>query len=67
MPSGVSARRSAGPAVRILATLLAPDAGKIQVAGLDVQRERGAVRNRISLTGQSVAVDDLQTAWRTSG
>jgi ABC-2 type transport system ATP-binding protein len=47
--------------VRILATLLAPDAGKIQVAGLDVQRERGAVRKRISLTGQYVAVDDLQT------
>ena len=53
--------------VRILATLLSRDAGKIQVAGLDVQRERGAVRKRISLTGQYVAVDDSRPAWRTSG
>ncbi len=47
--------------VRILATLLGADAGEARVAGLDVRRDRSAVRKRISLTGQYVAVDDLQT------
>ncbi len=47
--------------VRILATLLRPDAGRAQVAGFDVVRERRDVRRRISLTGQNVAVDELQT------
>ena len=47
--------------VRILSTLLRPDAGRASVAGFDVLRERGEVRRRISLTGQSVAIDDLQT------
>jgi ABC-2 type transport system ATP-binding protein len=47
--------------VRILATLLAADSGEARVAGRDVRRERGAVRRRISLTGQYAAVDDLQT------
>jgi ABC-2 type transport system ATP-binding protein len=47
--------------VRILATLLEADGGEARVAGYDVRRERSAVRKRISLTGQYVAVDDLQT------
>ena len=47
--------------VRILSTLLRPDAGRASVAGFDVLRDRGEVRRRISLTGQSVAIDDLQT------
>jgi ABC-2 type transport system ATP-binding protein len=47
--------------VRVLATLLDADGGEARVAGLDVQRERSAVRRRISLTGQYAAVDDLQT------
>jgi ABC-2 type transport system ATP-binding protein len=47
--------------VRILATLLDADAGEARVAGYDIRRERSAVRSRISLTGQYVAVDDLQT------
>jgi ABC-2 type transport system ATP-binding protein len=47
--------------VRILCTLLRPDAGDARVAGYDVLRQRRAVRARISLTGQEVAVDDLQT------
>jgi len=47
--------------VRILSTLLRPDAGRATVAGFDVVRDRGEVRRRISLTGQSVAIDDLQT------
>ncbi|MDN3352942.1 ATP-binding cassette domain-containing protein [Actinomadura sp. DC4] len=47
--------------VRILATLTRADAGQARVAGLDVVRERGRVRRRISLTGQYAAVDELQT------
>src|ERR1700747_1200999 len=38
--------------VRILATLLAPDAGRAQVFGRDVVREPAAVRELIGLTGQ---------------
>jgi len=48
-------------AVRILATLLRPDAGRARVAGFDVVADRRQVRRRISLTGQFAAVDDLQT------
>jgi len=47
--------------VRILATLTRADAGQARVAGFDVVRDRRQVRRSISLTGQSVAVDDLQT------
>ncbi|HEX5995837.1 MAG TPA: ATP-binding cassette domain-containing protein [Jiangellales bacterium] len=47
--------------VRILATLVGPDAGHARVAGYDVVRDRHQVRGRISLTGQYAAVDDLQT------
>ena len=39
-------------AVRILATLLLPDAGRAQVAGFDVVREPDAVRASIGLTGR---------------
>jgi daunorubicin resistance ABC transporter ATP-binding subunit len=44
--------------VRILATLLAPDAGRLQLAGLDVVREAAIVRSIIGLAGQFAAVDD---------
>ena len=47
--------------VRILATLLRPDAGRARVAGFDILRERHLVRRSISLTGQNVAIDELQT------
>src|ERR1700742_3567314 len=47
--------------VRILATLLRPDAGSAVVAGFDVVRERALVRRAISLTGQDTAIDELQT------
>src|SRR3954467_915984 len=47
--------------VRILATLIAADAGRARVAGFDVAAERRRVRRAISLTGQYAALDGLQT------
>jgi ABC-2 type transport system ATP-binding protein len=46
-------------AVRILATLLRPDSGRAEVAGLDVVRQAPAVRRRIGLVGQNAAVDEI--------
>jgi daunorubicin resistance ABC transporter ATP-binding subunit len=43
--------------VRVLATLLAPTAGRAAVLGHDVVREPLAVRRRIGLAGQFAAVD----------
>ncbi|MDQ6601153.1 MAG: ATP-binding cassette domain-containing protein [Chloroflexota bacterium] len=48
-------------AVRILATLLIPDAGRAIVAGLDVVTQAETLRSRIGLTGQYAAVDELLT------
>jgi ABC-2 type transport system ATP-binding protein len=47
--------------VRILATLLAPDAGRLQIAGVDVVRDAPIVRSLIGLAGQFAAVDDTLT------
>ncbi len=44
--------------IRMLATLLRPDAGSARVFGRDVVREAEAVRERISLTGQFASVDE---------
>jgi ABC-2 type transport system ATP-binding protein len=48
-------------AVRILSTLLTPDAGTAEVVGLDVVRQAGELRSRIGLTGQYAAVDEYLT------
>ena len=48
--------------VRILSTLVKPDAGTVRVAGFDAVTEPGKVRQRISLTGQFAAVDEVLTA-----
>jgi ABC-2 type transport system ATP-binding protein len=48
-------------AVRILTTLLRPDAGSVTVAGHDVLRDPGAVRKVIGLSGQYAAVDEYLT------
>jgi ABC-2 type transport system ATP-binding protein len=48
-------------AVRILTTLLKPDAGSARVAGFDVRREPGRVREQIGLAGQYAAVDENLT------
>jgi ABC-2 type transport system ATP-binding protein len=47
--------------VRVLATLLRPDAGSARVLGLDVQHDAAAVRERIGLAGQYAAVDENLT------
>ncbi len=47
--------------VRILATLLRPDAGRAEVLGHDVMREPAAVRELLGLTGQFAAVDEILT------
>ncbi|HEX2414884.1 MAG TPA: ATP-binding cassette domain-containing protein [Thermoleophilaceae bacterium] len=48
-------------AVRILATLLDPDAGTARVAGLDVVRDAAELRSKIGLAGQYAAVDENLT------
>jgi ABC-2 type transport system ATP-binding protein len=47
--------------VRILATLLRPDAGRATVAGLDVVRQAQELRTLIGLSGQYAAVDENLT------
>ena len=47
--------------IRMLATLIRPDAGSAQVLGHDVVREADAVRGLISLTGQLASVDEELT------
>jgi ABC-2 type transport system ATP-binding protein len=47
--------------VRVLTTLLKPDAGVARVAGLDVVAQAGALRERIGLAGQYAAVDENLT------
>jgi len=48
-------------AVRVLCTLLRPDAGWARVAGHDVRTEGAAVRGRIGMAGQYAAVDECLT------
>ncbi|WP_433208129.1 ATP-binding cassette domain-containing protein [Dactylosporangium sp. CS-047395] len=47
--------------VRILATLLRPDAGTARVAGHDVVRDAARARLRLGLAGQYAAVDEVLT------
>jgi oleandomycin transport system ATP-binding protein len=48
-------------AVRVLATLLRPDAGSAKVGGYDVVRQAHQVRQQIGLTGQYASVDETLT------
>jgi ABC-2 type transport system ATP-binding protein len=50
-------------AVRILTTLLEPDEGFAQVAGMDVCAEPHKVREQIGLSGQNAAVDEHLTGY----
>ena len=47
--------------VKILSTLLKADAGTVGVNGFDVATQGAEVRESISLTGQSAAVDEILT------
>src|SRR5215218_7934223 len=47
--------------IRVLATLLEPDRGRVRVAGIDVRHHPEQVRARIGLAGQYAAVDDHLT------
>ena len=44
--------------IRMLATLIHPDAGSARVLGHDIVREADAVRGAVSLTGQLASVDE---------
>ena len=48
-------------AVRVLATLIRPDAGHATVGGYDVVRQAHQVRSLIGLTGQYASVDETLT------
>jgi ABC-2 type transport system ATP-binding protein len=50
-------------AVRILATLIRPDAGSATIAGVDVLEDPAGVRARIGLSGQYAAVDEHLTGY----
>jgi len=50
-------------AVRVLTTLLIPDAGRATVAGIDVLRNPQALRSRIGASGQYSAVDEYLTGF----
>jgi ABC-2 type transport system ATP-binding protein len=50
-------------AVRIFTTLLRPDAGRAEVAGLDVVKDADALPARIGLAGQYAAVDEYLTGF----
>jgi ABC-2 type transport system ATP-binding protein len=52
--------------VRVLTTLLLPDAGTVRVTGLDVVRDAVELRSRIGLAGQYAAVDENLTGLETS-
>ncbi len=49
--------------VRILATLLEPDAGSARVVGLDAVRDAAKLRAKIGLAGQYAAVDENLTGF----
>ncbi|REJ37681.1 MAG: daunorubicin/doxorubicin resistance ABC transporter ATP-binding protein DrrA [Bacillota bacterium] len=48
--------------IRLLTTLLRPDAGSAQIFGYDVVKEAAAVRRLIAVTGQYATVDESLTA-----
>jgi ABC-2 type transport system ATP-binding protein len=48
--------------IKILCTLVAPTAGTAMVAGLDVAKQRTAVRRQIGLVFQETTLDDYLTA-----
>lgn len=49
--------------VKVLTTLLRPDAGEVRVAGVDVVADPREVRRRIGVSGQYAAVDEYLTGF----
>jgi len=47
--------------INVLTTLARPDAGTAEISGIDVEHDPQAIKQRISLTGQAAAVDDVLT------
>jgi ABC-2 type transport system ATP-binding protein len=47
--------------IRVLTTLIAPDAGRVRVDGFDVVADPDHVRRRIAVTGQYAGVDEYLT------
>ena len=47
--------------LRILATLLEPDSGSVQVAGIDALKQPRAVRRHLGYVAQEVAIDKILT------
>lgn len=47
--------------IRIMATLLKPDAGSVVINGFDIEKNPGDIRGSISLTGQFAAIDEILT------
>ena len=47
--------------LRILATLLEPDSGSVQVAGIDALKDPRAVRRQLGYVAQEVAIDKILT------
>ncbi|WP_084130186.1 ATP-binding cassette domain-containing protein [Demequina sp. NBRC 110055] len=45
-------------AIRMLATLIRPDAGEARVLGYDIRTQSDEVRSRVALTGQFASVDE---------
>jgi ABC-2 type transport system ATP-binding protein len=50
-------------AVRVFTTLIKPDAGRAEVAGIDVVRQPRELRRRIGASGQYAAVDEHLTGF----
>ncbi|MBW3570888.1 MAG: ABC transporter ATP-binding protein [Gemmatimonadetes bacterium] len=51
--------------LRILAGIMAPDAGTVQVLGMDPRRHRSSLRARMAYAGQDAALDPEMTGWET--
>lgn len=50
-------------AVRIISTLLIPDEGAVEIAGVDVLADPDKARARLGLSGQNAAVDEYLTGF----
>ena len=61
---GVLGHNGAGKTtfIRVLTTLVRPNAGRVLVDGLDVVTDAGLVRRHIGVTGQYAGLDEFVTA-----